>query len=220
MKSLFAFGIIFFALAFCGITDRIKQATSDTPQTADSTTKTETNSEDGNTAKTDAGGEQTEKPNPTAQQQEMIDNGNKVVWEDQGMGFVVPKGWNKIKVSEKLFNYGSPATGFLIVNISTLPQSMPIDISLKAAYDAQLRMKNEGKVDMLRYLEIDDIKGVEFIEAMPEDKSDSRRHHWIGYRNYNNQVQLINIILSTKGSEFNDKSDTLGAILYSMKFDN
>ena len=221
MKSLLALGVLFFAITFCGITDKIKETVDGTSTTADST-KDESNSGKTDSAKTDSSGNDTEfeKPKPTAKQQEMIDNGKKVVWEDQGMGWVLPNGWNKVNVSKKMFNYGSPSTGFLIVTISSLPESFPIDISLKAAYDGQMQRKKDGDVDLLRYMEIDDIKGVEFMEAMPENKSDPRRYQWIGYRLYNNQTQLINIIISTDGSKFNDRSDTFGAILYSMKFDN
>ena len=221
MKSLLTFGIFFFAISFCGITDKIKESVEDSSTTADSTEKAE-NSDKTDSPKTDANGKdgEFEKPKPSAKQQEIIDNGKRVVWEDQGMGWVLPNGWSKVTVSKKMFNYGSPSTGFLIVSISSLPESFPVDISLKAAYDGQMQRKKDGEVDLLRYMEIDDVKGVEFMEAMPEDKSDPRRYQWIGYRLYNNQTQLINIIISTDGSKFNDKSDTFGAILYSMKFDN
>ncbi len=219
MKSFLSFGILFFALTFCGITDKIKEATSDATKSADSPSKTETNSDKSETVKTD-GGEAVETPNPTDKQAEIMIGGEKVIWEEQGMGFVLPKGWNKMQVSKTSFNYGSPATGFLIVNISSLGANFPTDISLKATYDQNMQKKNDGSMDLVRYMKIDDVKGVESIEAMPENKSDPRRHQWIGYRNYNNQVQMVNIILSTDGSKFNDKSDAFGAILYSMKFDN
>lgn len=221
MKSLLAFMILLFALSFCGITDKIKETIGDSSKSSDSTTV------DGNADKTDSSRSDNkendtefEKPKPTAKQQEIIDNGKKVVWEDQGMGWVLPNDWNKVDVSKTMFQYGSPSTGFLIVTISSLQESFPIDVSLKAAYDAQMLRMKDGEVDLVRYMEIDDVKGVEFMEAMPENKSDPRRYQWIGYRIYNNQTQLINIIISTDGNKFNDKSDTFGAILYSMKFDN
>lgn len=222
MKSLLAFGTLFFALTFCGITDKIKEQVAETSKTADGTTKPDNSSGDNtDTGKTETdSGDKVEKPNPTAKQQEIIDNGKKVVWEEQGMGFALPDGWNKMRVGKKMFQYGSPAKGFLIVNISSLGQNFPTDVSLKAFYDQHVQKKTDGDVDLVRYMEIDNIKGVEFIEAMPEDKSSPRRHQWIGYRNYNNQVQMVNVIISTDGSKFDARSDTFGAILYSMKFDN
>lgn len=222
MKSLLGFGILFFALTFCGITDKIKESVEDASKSSDSTTNSKTDSNSTDTAKDNSNesGEKVEKPNPSAKQQEIIDNGKRVVWEEQGMGWVLPEGWNKMQVSKTMFNYGSPATGFLIVNISSLGADFPTDTSLKAYYDQSIQKKSEGGLDLVRYLEIDNVKGIEFVEAMPEDKGDPRRYQWIGYRNYNNQVQMINVIISTDGSKFNDKSDTFGAILYSMKFDN
>ncbi len=216
MKSFLSFGILFFALSFCGIADKIKESVEDTSKSADPTATKEA----GDKPETGKSGETAEKPNPTAKQKEIMDSGKRTVWEDQGMGWVLPDGWNKVMSSKKMFNYGSPSKGFLIVTISSLGETFPSEISMKAMYDGQLKRKTDGEVDLVRYLEIDDVKGIEFIEAMPEDKSDSRRHQWIGYRNYNNQVQMINVMLATKGSQFNDKADTFGAILYSMKFDN
>lgn len=218
MKSLLAFGILFFALSVCGITEKIKETVGDTSKNADPAAKEAGGETD--SAKSDGGGETVEKPNPTMQQQEIIDKGNKVVWEDQGMGFIVPDGWNKVQVSKQIFNYGSPAKGFLIVTISPMGGDFPTETSLKAFYDELVRKKNDGEVDLARYMEIDDVKGIESVEAMPESKSDPRRYQWMGYRNYNNQVQLVNIILSTDADKFNDKSETFGAVLYSMKFNN
>lgn len=218
MRSLFAFGILFFALSFCGITDKIKETVEDT--TKSSAPTSEPGSKDQpDSGKTD-GGETAEKPNPTAKQKEIMESGNRTVWDQQGMGWVLPDGWKKQQVSNKMFNYGTPSTGFLIVSISSLGETFPSEISMKAMYDGQQKRKTDGEVDLVRYLEIDNIKGVEFIEAMPEDKSDSRRHQWIGYRNYNNQVQMINVMLASPGTGFDSRADTFGAILYSMKFDN
>lgn len=220
MKSLLALGILFFAITFCGITDKIKESAGDITKNTDSTELANSDSGDGNSKKPNSAGAEFEKPNPSDKQQEIIDNGKRVVWDNQAMSWALPNSWNKTNVSKKMFQYGSPSTGFLIVTISPLPETFPIDISLKASYDGQLQRKKDGDVDLLRYMEIDNVKGVEFIDAMPEDKGDARRYQWIGYRLYNNQTQLITVIISTDGSKFNDKSDTFGAILYSMKFEN
>ena len=106
MKSLLALGILFFALSFCGIMDKIKDSAGDTAKTADPIAKPATDSNNDDATKTDAndGGEAVEKPNPSAKQQEIIDNGKRIVWEDQGMGWVLPAGWNKMTVSKKMFN--------------------------------------------------------------------------------------------------------------------
>jgi len=66
-------------------------------------------------------------------------------------------------------------------------------------------------------IEIDGISGVEFVEAMPEDKSGPRRHQWIAYRTYLGQKQQLNVMTSTKGTNFEKHADDFQAILYSMK---
>ena len=52
---------------------------------------------------------------------------------------------------------------------------------------------------------------------MPEDKDDPRRHQWIAYRTYLGQKQQLNVMTSTKGTNFEKHSDDFPAILYSMK---
>ena len=64
---------------------------------------------------------------------------------------------------------------------------------------------------------IDGVPGVEFTEAPPEGKDDVRRHQWIGYRRYLGQVQQVNVMTSTKASNFAKHGDDFTAILYSMK---
>ena len=75
----------------------------------------------------------------------------------------------------------------------------------------------QGKYETVRYLEIDGVKGVEWVEAPPEDKDGPRRHQWIGYRNYLGQNQMLNVMLSTKGTNFEKHKDNFPAIMYSMK---
>ena len=58
---------------------------------------------------------------------------------------------------------------------------------------------------------------VALAEAMPEDKEGARRHQWIAFRNYQGQNQQLNIMVSTKGSNFDKQRDTFAAIMYSMK---
>ena len=77
-------------------------------------------------------------------------------------------------------------------------------------------MKN-GKYEKVRYLEIDGIKGVEWVEAPPEGKDDPRRHQWIGYRSYLGQTQMLNVMTAVRADNFGKNADTFTAILYSMK---
>ncbi|NNF00639.1 MAG: hypothetical protein HKN25_16600 [Pyrinomonadaceae bacterium] len=213
MKLLLSFGILFLALSFCGLGERISKQISDS---SEETTGPDTGNPDVSEAQPGKGDE-VEVPKLTAKQEDIIANGKELVWDEQGLTWKLPKGWNKLSQSKKMLNYGSPANGFLIVSISSFAENFPVDISLKAFYDSHIRRAKDGEIEDVRYLEIDGVKGVEFIESMPEDKSDARRHQWIAYRRYNGQVQMLNVIVSTKGSNFESRRDDFKAVMYSMK---
>lgn len=213
MKFL-AFGVLFFALSFCGIIDRIKEQVQEKSNSSSSNTAGNSNS-----AKTDSDSGDVEKAKLNSKQEEILDGGNDVKWENQGITFTVPKGWNKMSVQKESFNYGSPKTGFLIGTISVMPDNFPSETSLDATHTQALQQLKNGKYENVRWLEINGIKGVEWVEAPAEEKGSPRRHQWIGFRNYQGQNQQLNIILSTNSSEFDAKNDTFSAILYSMKFD-
>ena len=210
MRSLLAFGILSFALAFCGLGDKIKQlGGGNTPSNSGSPS---------NSSKTSTTGDSdAEKPTLTSDQQAIADSGEKTSWDDQGMSWKLPTGWKKMDVKKEMFNYGSPDNAFLIGTISVMPDSFSSETSLQATYESSLQKLKNGKYINVRYLEIDGVKGVEFIEAPPEDKDDPRRHQWIAFRKYQGQNQQLNIMLSTKGSNFEKHKDDFPAILYSMK---
>ena len=79
------------------------------------------------------------------------------------------------------------------------------------------QLKN-GKYESVRMLEIDGVEGVEFTEAAPEEKDGIRRHQWIAYRTYLGQKQQVNVMTTTKASNFAKNKDTFSAIMYSTKF--
>ncbi|HUF05619.1 MAG TPA: hypothetical protein VMM38_15775 [Aridibacter sp.] len=207
MKLIVPLGILFFALSFCGITERIQQQLGESDDTAESTTK------EGDESSSDA-----ETPELTSTQKKIQDESEVIEWPDQGIKFKVPDGWDKMSVMKGSFNYGSPATGFLIGTISVMPASFPSETSLEATHTQALEQLKNGKYESARYLEIDGIKGVEWIEAMPEEKSSPRRHQWIGFRNYMGENQQVNVMVSTDGDKFDDRRDAFAAILYSMEF--
>ena len=213
MKLLLPLGMLVLALSFCSkINDMIGQAT-----------KTDTKPNTTNTSETNFSTETKieenvyEKPELTSAQQEIIDSGEQIEWEDQNIKWTLPKNWSKTNVSETSFNYKSSYNAFLLANISNMANDFPYQTSLKATYDSSLQQLKNGKYEQMRYLEIDGIKGVEFTETMPESKDDARRHQWIAYRTYQGNVQMLNIMLSTKGSNFEKHADDFPAILYSME---
>jgi len=211
MKSLLTLGLISFALTFCGLQERLKGLTGSTPSNANVATTGSNSTTSKETAPA------ADKAKPSAQQQAIIDGATETKWDDQGLSWKLPAGWKKMSASKDSFNYGSPDNAFLLVNISTLGDSFPMDISLKAYYDQAMQQLKNGKYESVKMVEIDGITGVEFVEAPPEGKDDPRRHQWIAYRKYLGQTQQLNVMTSTKGSNFGKHSDDFPAILYSMK---
>ncbi len=206
--KLLAFGVLGLALAFCGIGDRLKEMTAETGTNSSSSSPGST-SKDSDT--------KAEKAEMSSAQQTIADSATEVKWDDQGISWKLPKGWNKMDVRKESFNYGSPAVGFLIGTISVMPADFPGQTSVEAQYTSALEQLKQGKYENVRWLEIDGIRGVEWVEAMPEDKDGARRHQWIAFRNYQGQNQQLNIMVSTKGTNFEKQRDTFAAIMYSMK---
>jgi len=208
MNSFLAFGALTLALAFCGIGDRLKQIT------GGGGGNTNTSASSNSSATSD---DSAEKPTLTASQQSIQDGSTEVRWDAQGISVKVPAGFSKMDVKKESFNYGSPATGFLIASISVMPDSFPADVSIKATYDSALEQLKQGKYERVRWLEIDGVKGVEWVESPPEEKDGIRRHQWIAFRRYQGQNQQLNIILSTDQTKFDKQEDAFAAILYSLK---
>src|SRR5205085_1351743 len=79
------------------------------------------------------GGETVQHANPTNAQLQTLAGGQTVQWEQQQITWTLPKGWNKMDVDTKQFNYGAPGNkAFLNGSISLLDASFPTDVSLKA----------------------------------------------------------------------------------------
>jgi hypothetical protein len=193
-------------MTFCGLGEKLKELQS----------KAGSNSAS-NSSKTSSSDNNVEQPKLTLAQQAIQDNGQEVTWDQQGITWKLPKDWKKTDVKKESLNYDSPDHAFLIASISVMPDDFPSETSLKAEYDAALQQRKNGKYESARYVEIDGVKGVEFVETMPEDKDGPRRHQWIAFRHYLGQNQQLNIMLSTKGSNFEKHRDDFPAIMYSMK---
>ena len=217
MKILLSMGIIFFALSFCNLADKFTGSSKDAAQT-DVAETSDVNSENTKTETAAPSSDvEVEKAKLTTAQEDILKSANEVKWSEQGMLFLLPKGWNKVTENRTLLNYGTPAKGFLIVNISPMSPDFPAETSLKANYDGAVNRMKNGELKSVQYTEIDGIKGVEFIESSPEDKGDLRRHQWIAFRKYAGQVQMINVISTAKGGSLEENTDTNNAMLYSMK---
>ena len=123
-------GLLLFALSFCGIADKIKQmsggANTGTSNTASNSGKT-------------GGSSQADPAKPSSAQQSIIDSSTETPWADQGLSWRLPAGWKKMEVKKDSFNYESPDLAFLLVNISELGDSFPMDTSLQAYYDQAMQ---------------------------------------------------------------------------------
>jgi hypothetical protein len=168
----------------------------------------------------DSGGAAVELGQPTAAQTAALAGGQEAKWDQQGMSWSVPAKWSQATNESKMFVWRSPGSwdaASLIVNISTMDENFPTEVSLNAFYDgAKTRAKN-GEVDELKWVEIDGLKGVQFREANPEKPDDSRRLQWLAYRKYAGQVQMVNLMLASRGKDFAKHQDAMYGVLYSTK---
>jgi hypothetical protein len=207
MKQLPVLLVLGFALSLCNLSNKLKNAGKSGESGKSKTSSTDT-----------AGA--VEHAEPTAAQTAALAGGQPVTWDQQGMSWTVPPKWTQATNDEKMLVWRSPGSwdaASLIINISTMDEKFPTDVSLKAFYDgAKTRLKN-GEVDELKWLEIDGLKGVEFRESDPAKADDTRRLQWLAYRKYAGQVQLVNLLLATRGKDFSRHQDAMYGILYSTK---
>ncbi|MGH9967346.1 MAG: hypothetical protein ACREBG_05880 [Pyrinomonadaceae bacterium] len=206
MKNISLLLVLGFAFSLCNLTSKLKEAGKGDPTKSAPAAKV-------NSAAA-------ERPEPTAAQIAALSGGQNVSWDKQGISWTVPAKWVQASDEEKMFVWRSPGSwdaASLIVNISTMDESFPTDISLNAFHEqARTRSKN-GEVDELRWLEIDGLKGVQFRESNPAQADDTRRLQWLAYRKYAGQVQMVNLMLAARGKDFSRHEDAMYGILYSTK---
>lgn len=210
MKIL-SFGVLLFALSFCNIAEKfIGQKTGNTSTNSNSTKTTESNS-------TSSSEGIAEKYTLTPEQSTILNGGKEMKWDEQGMSWTLPTGWKKMSSAPNSLQWALGTEAFLIVSISPMSAEFPTDVSLKANYDGAVTRQKNGELEKLRYLELDGIKGVEFIETMLQGKDSPRRQQWLAFRKYAGQSQMVNVMLSTKGASFDKHRDEFAAIMSSTK---
>ena len=190
MKTLISIGFFFFALSFCNLAEKFTGKSG----TNTNTTTTQTNSSDSNSASTGLG--TAEKYTLSPEQANLLKDGKEIKWEDQGMSWTLPAGWKKTTSSPTTFMCSSPQGTFLIVNVSPMAADFPNEVSLKANYDGSVTRQKNGELEKLRFLELDGVRGIEFLETEYQGKDSPRRHQWIGFRQYagQNHRRRINFI--------------------------
>jgi hypothetical protein len=206
LKSILAIGMITFALSFCGFLNK------------NSNDNGNSNNKNSSSPTSSSGSDiKVERPEPTAAQTASVANGASAKWDQQGITWTLPLKWKSMDVKKEAFNYMSGDGAFLLVNISPMSDDFPVEASINAYYKSKGDEMKNGKIEEFKMLELDGVKGVQWRESMPEDKSGPRRLQWIAYRKYGGQVQMVNVMLSTDGSKFADHQDEFYGILYSTK---
>jgi hypothetical protein len=208
MKQIPVLLLLGLALLLCNLSSKLRKT-----ENSDASKQPASNSADNGSARI-------EHPEPTAAQVQAIAGGQTIKWDQQGMSWTVPPKWTMATDEEKMYVWRSPGSwdaASLIVNISTMDQSFPTEVSLKAFYDGAKTRSRNGEVDELKWLEIDGLKGVEFRESNPAKPDDNRRLQWLAYRKFSGQVQMINLMLATRGKDFPRHQDAMYGILYSTK---
>ena len=162
-----------------------------------------------------------EGPNPTDAQRAAVSGGQTAAWPQQEISWTVPQRWSQQEVSATSLLWRSPGSwdaANLIVSISPLAASFPVDAATDALYQQAETRKANGEVNEFRWLMLDGIRGVMFRESAPESEDNPQRLQWQGYRNYKGQVQLVSVMLASRGKDFARHEDTLYGILYSTDF--
>ena len=206
MKHILVLLLLGFALSLCNLSERFHKSNSNSGSS-------------GSSGSSNSSSRSAEKGQPTAAQTAALAGGQEIKWERQGMSFTVPPKWTELENESKSFLWHSPGSdaATLNVNISPMDDSFPTDVSIQAFYDgAKTRAKN-GEVDELKWVDIDGLTGVQFREANPEKPDGIRRLQWLAYRKYLGQVQMINLMLSSEGKDFDRHKDAMYGILYSTK---
>src|SRR5256885_13219941 len=203
MKKVSLIVAMVFVVAACNLSEKFKKSSNSNSSSSSS-----------NPAK--IGNDPVEQPNPTAAQSAAIANGQTVKWDQQGITWTLPANWKKQDVRNETLSYAGGGA-FLIANISTMGASFPTDISIKAMSEGAKTEKKNGKYDEVKWLALDDLRGLEFRQSKQERPDDIRRLEWQGYRTYAGQTQLVTVILSTNDTNFPKREDELYGILYSTK---
>jgi hypothetical protein len=205
MKHLPLIVALVFAVAACNLSNKFKKSDSNSNSSSTSS---------GNPSK--MGDDPVEKAAPTAAQTAALANGQEAKWDQQAITWTLPPNWKKQEVRNETLTYGGDGA-FMSVVISTMGESFPTDVSIKAMHEgAKTELKN-GKYDEVKWLELDGLRGVEFRQSKQEQTGDIRRLEWQGYRTYAGQSQLITMILSTSDGAFAKHQDELYGIMYSTR---
>ena len=162
-----------------------------------------------------------ETPTPTPEQTRALDGGKLVAWKDHGLSWTVPADWNVEQDTPEVFTAKSPGSfdaGWLLASVSPpFDTSFPAETSLNAMHEQAVDNVKTGEYESARWLALDGVRGVEFVEKEPATPSDVRRIEWTGYVTRGGRPVLITLMAHSSGKGFVSHSDALHAVLYSTK---
>src|SRR5689334_21332167 len=131
MKNILLVLLIGFALSLCNLSERLKTAHSSSGSSSSSKS---------------ASGKTAERGQPTADQTAALAGGQQIKWDRQGMAWTVPPKWTEQTNESKTYVWRSPGgsdAASLIVSISPMDESFPVEQSIQSWYDqAESRAKN------------------------------------------------------------------------------
>lgn len=211
MKPLLFLSILIFAVSSCGrIGSTLK---------SDSITKSLENSNGLASSQTPSTSDDAKTLKLTAKQKKIIANGKELDWKVNGLSWKIPKDSNKLLERDMILTYRSPSSVTLVASV-TPSQSYDRAVSIiKGHYEQAVINEKNNLVEQVRYLELDGIKGIEFIEKIPNNDG-WQRHQWIAYREFNKQPQIISVMCGTEVADFENNKDICAATLYSIKVKN
>ena len=211
MRTSSSMGILFFAVALAGCGEQATKPAGNSIQNSNAPTA----------ATSQATPIKLETPQLSTQQQAALNGGIETKWEEQGLSWTLPQTWEKYEVRKDMFAYGSRNKTQLAVTVAVMPdKSFHVEDGLRTFYDQAAQLVKDGKYDIAKLITLGGVKGVEFRQVMPPEQKGRplpRRHQWIGYRNYQGELQQINVTLSANATDFDKYKDEFTAVLYSMK---
>jgi len=162
-----------------------------------------------------------ERPAPTPAQARALENAKAIEWKEHGLSWQVPSDWTVQQDTPEVFTVKSPGSfdaGWLLASVSPpFDASFPAETSLNAMHDQAVDGVTTGEYESARWLELDGVRGVEFVEKDPATPSDVRRIEWTGYVTRGGRAVLVTLMTHSSGKGFPTHEDALHAILYSTK---
>ena len=156
-----------------------------------------------------------ETPKLTDAQKESIAKGKKLEWKINGLSWEIPQDMKRSLERDSILTYRSPSSVTLVASAIRSENEEQIKSMFQKNLDSAVKNEKNNLIEQFRYMEINGIKGFEYIERVP-NRDGWRRHQLIALRVFNGQAQFISVFCGAKAGDFDKYKDLCAAILYSM----